>query len=380
MSIKINHATETLKPESGVIDIDATGALKLPLGESNQRPVGEEGYIRFATAFKVPEFFDGTEWQYVADKNYVDTQITSEGNSLSDTISNLNLNSLTDVTVFSPSSGDLLTYNVTSGQFVNQANTLAPITRLFSGDGTTLEFDIQNTVSNPSNLVVSINGIQQEPYYSYTVVNGNIVTFDEAPEQGDRIQIRILRSNSSSERARPKVTLISYATVGLYTTITLVGKDISYGTGAKIGDQDITRIDYIAESTLQLMIETSQMGAYVWSTPRDLTLIDTNGNEYTYKNLINYGQSKPYWTDTNSYIGTFSAGDSINFKLGVNNATSFTIDPAYVGESALTWLSVSGDNIVGTTPNNSSPSRYNFIVTASNGSVYITKNYWLLVI
>ena len=380
MPIKINHATETLKPESGVINIDATGALKLPKGESLNRPTGEEGYIRFDTGVKIPEFFNGTEWQYVADKNYVDSQITSEGNSLSNTISNLNLNSLTDVTIFSPSSGDLLSYNVTSGQFVNQANNLAPVTRLFTGDGTTLEFDIQNTVTSPNNLVVSINGIQQEPYYSYTVVNGNIVTFDEAPEQGDRIQIRILRSSSSSERARPKVTSISYATVGQYTTITLVGVDISYGTGAKIGNNNITRIDYIAESTLQLMIETSQMSNLVWSTPRDLTLIDTNGNEYTYKNLINYGQSKPYWTDTNSYIGTFSAGDSINFELGVNNATSFTIAPAYDGESALTWLSVSGNSIVGTAPNNSSPSRYDFIVTASNGSVDITKNYWILVI
>lgn len=380
MSIKINHPTETLKPESGVINIDATGALKLPVGQVEQRPVGAEGYIRFDSSIKIPEFFDGTDWQYVADKNYVDTQITSEGNSLSNTINNLNLNSLTDVTIFSPSSGDQLTYNVTSGQFVNLANNLSPVTRLFSGDGTTVEFDIQNTVSSPNHLVVSINGIQQEPYYSYTIVNGNIVAFDEAPEQGDRIQIRILRSNSSSERARPKVTSISYATVGPYTTITLVGVDISYGTGAKIGDQDITRIDYIAESTLQLMIETSQMSNSVWLTPRDLTLIDTNGNENTYKNLINYGASKPYWTDTNSYIGTFSAGDSINFELGVNNATSFTIGPAYVGESALTWLSVSGNSIVGTTPNNSSPSRYNFIVTASNGSVNITKNYWLLVI
>lgn len=380
MPIKINHATETLKPESGVINIDATGALKLPVGETLQRPVGTEGYIRFDSGIKIPEFFDGTTWQYVADKNYVDSQISSEGDSLSDTISNLRLDNLADVTIFSPAPGDFLTYNITSGQFVNQANTLAPITRLFTGDGSTGEFDIQTTVSSPNHLVVSINGIQQEPYYSYTIVNGNIVTFDEAPEQGDRIQIRILRSNANTERARPKVTSISYATVGQYTTITLVGADISYGTGAKIGNQDITRIDYIAESTLQLMIETSQMSNSVWLTPRDLILVDTNGNEYTYKNLINYGQSKPYWTDTNSYIGTFSAGDSINFELGVNNATSFTIDPAYVGESALTWLSVSGNNIVGTAPNNSSPSRYNFIVTASNGSVDITKNYWILVI
>ena len=380
MPIKINHATETLKPESGVISIDATGAVKLPVGQASERPAGTEGYIRFDSDVKSPEFYDGTTWQFLVNKAYVDSQITSEGTSLTDAINNLKLDDLTDVTIINPAVGEFLTYNTTLGQFVNQSSVLTPISRTFYGDGTTMEFDISTTVSSVNNLVVSINGIQQEPFYSYTIVNGNIVTFDEAPEQGDRIQVRILRSSATSERPRPKITSVSYSTIGIYTAISIVGIDITYGTGVKIDDQMITRIDYPSESMLQLMIETSRMSDIAWSVPRDLTLVDTNGNEYTFKNLINYGQSKPYWTNSNSYIGSFQAGDSINFELAVNNATSFTIDPAYVGESALTWLSVSGNSIVGTAPNNSSPSRYDFIVTASNGSVNITKNYWILVI
>lgn len=380
MPIKINHTTETIKPDSGVINIDASGALKLPVGQAIERPPGAEGFIRFDSDLKTPEYFDGTTWQFVADKQYVDSQLTAEGGALTDVINNLQLNDLTDVTIINPTVGEFLTYNTTLGQFINQSSVLAPVSRTFYGDGSTMEFDIGITVSSVNNLVVSINGIQQEPFYSYTIVDGTIVTFDEAPEQGDRIQVRILRSSATSERPRPKVTSISYSTIGIYTAISIVGIDITYGTGVKIDDQMITRIDYPTESMLQLMIETSRMSDIAWSRPRDLTLVDTNGNEYTYKNLINYGQSKPYWTNSTSYIGSFQAGDSINFELGVNNATSFTIDPAYVGESALTWLSVSGNSIVGTAPNNSSPSRYDFIVTASNGSVNITKNYWILVI
>lgn len=380
MAIKINHTTETLKPESGVLDINASGALKLPLGATAQRPVGELGLIRYATELANPEFFDGTTWQLIVNKNYVDNQIATSDTGLSTKIDNLQLNDLTDVTISNPVTGEVLVYDSTFGQFRSQTNALTPITRYFTGDGVTLEFDIQTSVSSPNLLVVSVNGITQEPYYSYTVTNGNIIGFDEAPEAGDRIQVRILRSNTTSDRPRPKIIDVSYSAMGPYTTISIVGLDITYGFGAKIGNRYITRIDYPSNSMLQLMIETSQMSDIFWNSPQDLTLIDNSGNEYTYTNLINYGANTPYWTDSTSYIGRFNSGDAINFELGINNATSLTIGPAYVGESAITWLSISGNSIVGTAPTNSSPSRYTLSVTASNSGVNITKNYWLLVI
>jgi hypothetical protein len=380
MSINVNHSSESLTPESGVLTINSSGAVKLPVGNTATRPVGQEGLLRYDSELLNPEFYDGTKWQLIVNKEYVDSQISTENTSLTTKIDNLQLNDLTDVTVTNPVTGEVLVYDGTFGQFRSQTNSLTPITRYFVGDGSTLEFDIQTSVSSPNLLVVSINGITQEPFYSYTVTNGNIVGFDEAPELGDRIQVRILRSNTTSDRPRPKITDISYSAIGPFTTISIVGLDFTYGLGAKIGNQNITRIDYPNDSILQLMIETSRMATPFWNTPQDLTLIDTSGNEYTYKNLINYGASKPQWTDSSTYIGRFTGGESINFKLGVNNATSLTISPAYAGESAITWLSISGTSIVGTAPQNSSPSRYEISVTASGSGVDITKNYWLLVI
>jgi hypothetical protein len=380
MAIKVNHSTETLTPESGVLEVNAQGALKLPTGSSLQRPLGTEGQLRYSNELFNPEFFDGTTWRLLTNKDYVDSQITQTDTDLTNTISNLQLNDLTDVTVTNPTTGEVLVYDTTIGQFRSQTNALTPITRNFLGDGTTLEFDIQTSVSNPNLLVVSINGITQEPYYSYTIVDGTTLTFDEAPAQSDRIQVRILRSNTTSDRPRPKVTNISYSTLGAYTTISIVCLDITYGTGAKIGGQSITRIDYPSENILQLMVETSQVTGSLWNTAQDLTLVDTSGNEYVYKNLINYGSNKPQFTDSTSYIGRFRGGDSINFLLGVNNTTSINIQPANAGESAISWLSVSGTSIVGTAPNNSSPSRYEITIVASDGLINITKNYWLLVI
>lgn len=380
MAIKVNHSTETLTPEGGVLEINTQGALKLPTGDSTQRPTGSEGQLRYSNELFNPEFFDGTNWRLLTNKDYVDSQITQTDTNLSNTISNLQLNDLTDVTVTNPTTGDVLVYDTTTGQFRGQTNVLTPITRNFLGDGTTLEFDIQTSVSSPNLLVVSINGITQEPYYSYTIIDGTTLTFDEAPAESDRIQVRILRSNTTSDRPRPKITNISYSTLGAYTTISVICLDTTYGTGAKIGGQSITRIDYPSENILQLMVETSQVTGSLWTTAQDLTLVDTSGNEYVYKNLINYGSSKPQFTDSTSYIGRFRGGDSINFPIGVNNAISITIQPANAGESAISWLSISGTSIVGNAPNNSTPSRYEITVVASDGLINITKNYWLLVI
>ena len=428
MAIKTNHSTESLKPASDVLTIEAKGALAIPVGQQSERPQSPlAGHVRFDQTATKPEYYDGAEWNTFANKNYVDsadqnlqTQINyitsnidpaaidslteivqdyqnanlnfdqafdTEVNAreqadilLQSNIDNLSLDSLTDTTINSPTSGQVLSFDVVTGQFRNQTHQFLVGTKQYVADGVGVTFDLQETVASTSNLVVSVNGIVQQPNYSYNIVNGNILTFDELPESGDTIEVRILKSTVTNDRPRPAVTAVSYGTLGPYTTITITATDITFGTGARIGGTAITRIDYITANIMQLMIETSLMSSAEWQGSRDLTLVDTSGNEFVFTNLINYGASKPHWTKSNSYIGTFSGGNTINFTLGVNNATSISIDPAYAGESAIGWLSISGNSIVGTAPQNSSPTRYELSVTASNGSVNITKNFWLLVI
>ena len=428
MAIKTNHSTESLKPASDVLTIEAKGALAIPVGEQSERPqLPLAGHVRFDQTATKPEYFDGAEWNTFANKNYVDsadqnlqTQInyitsnidpaaidslteivqdyqnanlnfdqilSTEVNAreqadalLQSSIDSLSLDSLTDTTINGPTSGQVLSFDAVTGQFKNQTHQFLVGTKQYVADGVGVAFDLQETVASTNNLVVSVNGIVQQPNYSYTIVNGNILTFDELPESGDAIEVRILKSTVTNDRPRPAVTAVSYSTLGQYTTISITATDITFGTGARIGNTAITRIDYPTANMMQLMIETSLMASAEWQSPRDLTLVDTSGNEFVFTNLINYGTSKPHWTKSNSYIGTFSGGDTINFTLGVNNAISITIDPAYAGESAIGWLSISGNSIVGTAPQNSSPTRYEVSVTASNGSVNITKNFWLLVI
>ncbi len=410
MAIKTNHTTESIKPASNVLTIDATGALALPIGEDTDRPVSPlAGHVRFDQTSDKPEYYSGNDWETLAALSYVDAQdqdlqqqidyiksnvdpaaidslteiVQNQQNAnanFADIISNLSLDSLTDTTINRPTNGQVLSFDSVLGQFRNKTHQLSLVTKNYYGDGTTSTFTLLESVASPANLVVSINGIVQQPNYSYTVINGETLAFDEVPESGDLIEVRILRSTVTNDRPRPTITAVSYSTIAQYTTITIQATDITFGTGARVGGQAITRIDYPTANTMQLMIETTRVVGPLWSYPQDLTLVDTSGNEFVFTNLINFGQSKPYWTDSNSYIGSFSGGDTINFTLGVNNATSITIQPANAGESAISWLTVSGNTIVGTAPQNSSPSRYEIKVTAGNGSVDITKNYWLLVI
>lgn len=381
MSIKTNHSDESLTPSSGVLKINANGALALPKGLQVDRPAGADaGHLRFSTSLTYPEYYDGTNWSTLVSKTYIDSRdnfVLAQVAAAQSNLESLDLNSLIDVTIAAtPLEGQQLVYDSQLAQFRPATVALAPITRSFVGNGTTMEFDIIDSVPSPNNLVVAINGIAQKPFYSYNVIDGHRLVFDEPPENNDIIEVRILKGSATTDRPQPIITAISYSsTVEYPTIISVVATDITYGTGAKINGVPVSRIDYPTSNTLQLMTKYSfTPGQY------DLTLVDTAQNEIVYPGAIVIGSSAPYWTNSTTYIGNFNGGDSINFTVGVNNATSVTIGAAAPGDTVPSWLSVSGINLVGTAPINSSPTRYEVKVIATNGLVQITRNYWLVIV
>jgi hypothetical protein len=59
-----------------------------------------------------------------------------------------------------------------------------------TGDGSTTQWNLDYPVSTPTQLLVSVGGIIQEPYYSYSVGTSSgqgTITFSEAPDATDRI-------------------------------------------------------------------------------------------------------------------------------------------------------------------------------------------------
>jgi len=357
-------------------NIDAEALARTTADDLLQDNIDAEALTRTTADTALQSNIDAEELARIAGDQDVRDYVDSMIDQTEATISALSLDDLTDVQIVSgPTQGQALVFDSVIGLFRPQTNALSPITRSFIGNGSTMEFDIIDSVPSPNNLVVVINGIAQQPFYSYTVIDGTRLLFDEAPEANDIIEVRVLKGSATTDRPRPVISNISYSRIGIYNIITFNATDITFGTGAKIDGISIARIEYPTANTMQLMFEHEfPSGQY------DLTLVDTAGNEIVYPGAIRIGVAGVYWTDTVQFLGSFSGGDSINFAVGVNNASTLTLGAVAPGDTAMLWLSVSSMNIVGTAPVNSSPARYEFKVTATNGSVNITRHYWLVVV
>ncbi|PJB18647.1 MAG: hypothetical protein CO117_07585, partial [Flavobacteriaceae bacterium CG_4_9_14_3_um_filter_33_16] len=71
--------TKVNRTSTGKFVFDGTGALRLPVGVSGQRPtnITEPGWIRFNTVTETIEFNDGMVWIGLASANVID-QITGQ--------------------------------------------------------------------------------------------------------------------------------------------------------------------------------------------------------------------------------------------------------------------------------------------------------------
>jgi len=120
---------------SGVISFNTTTSLTIPVGNTAQRPGSPEtGAMRFNTNNQQVEVYDGSEWEVVG----------------SDFVS------------------------ITSQEL--------------TGDGSTITFTL-NESTTAAAIIVSTNGVVQQPGIAYTV-SGNQITFAEAPISSDTIDIR----------------------------------------------------------------------------------------------------------------------------------------------------------------------------------------------
>jgi hypothetical protein len=148
-----------------------------------------------------------------ATKAYADTKLSIQGGSL---FGDLNFGGFTPTGLGLP---DTLT-DATSKQYVDssiqQYITTGgvsgnPIRWLFTGDGTTLVFVITGATALYTNsYLVTIDGVVQDPTYSYNVSisTSPTLTFDQAPPSGTRIVV------ISLGYAQPTISAIPNNTVG----------------------------------------------------------------------------------------------------------------------------------------------------------------------
>jgi hypothetical protein len=142
-----NVGIRTATPTAGAaLHVNSTDSMIIPTGTTAERPASPaEGMTRFNTTLDKMEFYNGTEW-LIAGADF--TIITADS---------------------------------------------------FDGDGSVVAFTLSESTTT-AGCMVSINGVVQDPGSAYSV-SGTTLTFTEAPETGDNIDVRILTTTATVEGA-----------------------------------------------------------------------------------------------------------------------------------------------------------------------------------
>ena len=78
------------------------------------------------------------------------------------------------------------------GNDISRAFENMPTRQEFSGDGSTTTFTLNQTVSSAQEIVVSVDGVVQEPTGAYTVPDGTTLTFAAAPSNNSGNNIFVM--------------------------------------------------------------------------------------------------------------------------------------------------------------------------------------------
>ena len=88
------------------------------------------------------------------------------------------------------------------GNLPNASFQSRPTRQEFSGDGSTTVFTLNQT-ARAEDIIVSVDGVVQEPDGSYTVPNGTALTFDEAPSSNAGNNIFVMYMGTSAGSISP---------------------------------------------------------------------------------------------------------------------------------------------------------------------------------
>jgi hypothetical protein len=213
-------ATQTV---NAIVAFNSTNSILTPVGNTAQRPAtGVTGMVRFNTTNNNLELYDNSAWTAVGVPEF--TVITNEQ---------------------------------------------------FFGDGVTLAFTLGSTQTTNS-CIVSINGVVQIPITAYSVAGTDptcVLTFTEAPAEGDAIEVRQITTTTS-------VTSISNASGNAVVSVSDTSATTTI-TGDLIVTGNATILGNVATNEIQ-------------NGSSKVQITDANGNIHFDVNgandVVNFGQ------------------------------------------------------------------------------------------
>jgi len=316
-------ATQTI---NAIVAFNSTNSILTPVGNTAQRPaVGVTGMVRFNTTNNNLELYDNSQWTAVGVPEF--TVITNEQ---------------------------------------------------FFGDGSQVAFTLNSTQTTNS-CIVSINGVVQIPITAYSVSGTDptcVLTFTEAPAQGDAIEVRQITTTTS-------VTSISNssgnAVVGVSDTAAQVNVtgDLSV-TGSILGGNINSTAITSGTSNMSIVSSGGNIrGNVAGTTVMTISpgLVDIVGNLSVSGNATLSGNilgDRIQNGTTSIDIQTPSGNANISIG-GTSNVAVFATTGAFITGLASVTGNITGGNLLLSGAIEDS-GQLDIRTTASNGNIVLTPN------
>ena len=158
----------------------------------------------------------------------------------------------------------------------------------FNGDGTTVAFTVSRIVGTEKDLDVTVNGVPQDPNNSYTV-NGDVVTFTEAPSVGTGNIIVRFRAYVVTKIVPDDESV----TAAMIANNSITGVKITSNTisGTQIVDRSITGLEIAANTIGSSNLTTTGVTAGIYGgTGNTVSIsVDAQGRITAAANVVSSG-------------------------------------------------------------------------------------------
>ena len=144
----------------------------------------------------------------------------------------------------------------------------------FSGDGSTTAFTLEHAVGSDEDILVSVDGVIQEPSVAYAVSNGTTLTFTAAPSSNSGNNIFVYYLFRTVGTVDHPSTSSLQATDGTFSSTLNVTGETTLATHLNMGDNDIIKVGDSAD----LQIYHDGSNSVILDNGTGEFLISTNGN------------------------------------------------------------------------------------------------------
>jgi len=225
----------------------------------------------------------------------------------------------------------------------------------FSGDGSTTAFTLDHAVGSDEDILVSVDGVIQEPSVAYAVSNGTTLTFTAAPSSnsGNNIFVYYLFRTVGTV-SHPSNNALS-ATSGTFsagvsaTTGTFTGAFTSLGID---DNADATAITIDSSENVGIG-ETAPLGKlHIRSSDASITSVNANADDLIIENNGNCGMSICSSTSGEGNINFIDSGDTNIGRIQYDHSDNNMI--FRVNDAERVRMASSGDFFVGKSNTSSS--------------------------